>query len=145
MTNNLKELQKEEAIKIIKKLTKSFDLSPNILKDFKKGKLSCSIGEYIFNIGFNSRIEELIKRFEKENDTLAYYCIIYKELNELKMAILYVNTNIDDWEMEREYMVSSRGSLRINAFVYSLILPTFKADYEDITVSSIDGALVKVD
>lgn len=143
--NNLKNLQKEEAIRRIKKLTKSFDLSPNILEDYKENKISCTIGNYIFNIGVNSKIEELIKRFEKENDALAYYCIVYEDYNELKMAILYVNDIKEDWKMDREYMVSSYGLLRTNTYVYSLLLPSFRANYESITLSSTDGVLVKVD
>ena len=142
---NLRKLQKEEAVKRIKKLTKSFDLSPNILKDFKRNKLSCTIDDYIFNIGFNSKIEEIIKKYENENNELVYYCIIYQRQNRVEMALLSIGSNAEDWEIEREYMVSTRGLLRLNTYIYDLLLPSFKTYYGDITISSIDGALVKVD
>ena len=69
--SNLRELQKEEAIKRLEILTKKFDLKPNILEDFKMGKISLSINKYLTSIESNSTFREIVDIHEQQNNSRA--------------------------------------------------------------------------
>ena len=104
MVKNLKELQKEEAIKRLEILTNKFDLKSNILEDFKMDKISLSINKYLTTIENNSTFRNIIDIHEQQNNSLAYYGIVFKAFDMLMFAILTISPNIEDWEKEKELL-----------------------------------------
>ena len=82
MSKISKEAKKEEAVKRLEKLTKTFNLRPNnILKYFKEDKLYYSyitckglLGT-IDTINYDKRYAEVVDRFEEEYDCLVYHVI----------------------------------------------------------------------
>ncbi len=102
MIKNIRGLQKEEAVKRLDILTKKFDLKSNILKDFKMDKISLSINKYLTTIENNSTFRNIIDIHEQQNNSLAYYGIVFKAFDMLMFAILTISPNIEDWENERQ-------------------------------------------
>lgn len=78
-----KEAKKEEAVKRLEELTKTFNLRPNnILKYFKEDKIYYSyvtckglLGT-IDTINYDKRYAEVVDRFEEEYDCLVYHVIL---------------------------------------------------------------------
>ena len=82
MSKISKEAKKEEAVKRLEELTKTFNLRPNILKYFKEDKLYYSyitckglLGT-IDTINYDKRYTEVVDRFEEEYDCLVYHVIL---------------------------------------------------------------------
>jgi hypothetical protein len=82
MSKISKEAKKEEAVKRLEELTKTFNLRPNILKYFKEDKLYYSyitckglLGT-IDTINYDKRYAEVVDRFEEEYDCLVYHVIL---------------------------------------------------------------------
>lgn len=100
MVEDIKSLQKEEAIKRLELL----NLHPNVLKDFKAGRITVS---ETMGRGFNGMLfwasdkdMEYIKEFEKEHDAIVYHAIrVNTSFGEL-LALLYVSKYTDEWDLD---------------------------------------------
>lgn len=101
MNNNLKEIQKKEAIKRLQNLTNKFNLKTMILEDFKKGIIDISTNDSTFPIYLFERIEKIIDKLEKESDIIIYHIITSKIDSCLFAKILYVSNNPKKWRFER--------------------------------------------
>lgn len=103
MSKISKEAKKEEAVKRLEELTKTFNLRPNnILKYFKEDKIYYSyitckglLGT-IDTINYDKRYAEVVDRFEEEYDCLAYHVIETGNT----IALLFVSDNKEEWEFE---------------------------------------------
>lgn len=141
MTNNIKELQKKEAIKRLEILTKKFDLKSNILEDFKKDKVSLSIEKYLTSIDSKSTFGEIVKIHEQQNNSLAYYGIVFKAFDMLMFAILTVSPYIEDWEKERELLYKYDNLICLSGYAYNLDIPNKCTEFINMIITSENGAL----
>ena len=141
MINNIKELQKKEAIKRLEILTKKFDLKPNILEDFKKDKVSLSIEKYLTSIDSKSTFGEIVKIHEQQNNSLAYYGIVFKAFDMLMFAILTVSPYIEDWEKEREFLYKYDNLICLSGYVYNLDIPNKCTEFINMIITSENGTL----
>ncbi len=109
MSKISKEAKKEEAVKRLEELTKTFNLRPNnILKYFKEDKLYYSyitckglLGT-IDTINYDKRYAEVVGRFEEEYDCLVYHVIETGNT----IALLFVSDNKEEWEFEHSAAVN---------------------------------------
>lgn len=142
MIENIKELQKEEAIKRLEILSKKFDLKSNILKDFKKGILSLTINKYLTSLeDRNSPLGKIINLHEQQNNSLAYYGIVFKAFDMLMFIILTVSPNKEDWEKEEELLNKYDNFICLSGYAYNLDIPNKCCEFENLTISSENGVL----
>ncbi len=141
MINNIKELQKKEAIKRLQILTEKFDLKSNILEDFKKDKISLSIEKYLTSIDSKSTFGEIVKLHEQHNNSLAYYGIVFKAFDMLMFAILTVSPYIEDWEKERELLYKYDNLICLSGYAYNLDIPNKCTEFINMIITSVNGAL----
>lgn len=161
---NLKEKQKKEAISNLKTLVKTFDLDPQILKNFEQGKVC--YGEDIkrgeiskLNIlEENRQYLSLVEKFEKETNALVYYCIltpaefIFSQLTGYCFSLLYVSEYTEDWSVGRLCNVVDNGNGFRYGDLYSYTYNLYKdgdvivfdegeCEYGGIVVHDINGVL----
>lgn len=142
MQKNLRDLQKEEAIKRLEILTNKFDLKSNILEDFKMDKISLSINKYLTTIENNSTLREIIDIHEQQNNSLAYYGIVFKAFDMLMFAILTISPNIENWENEREFLNKYKNFICLSGYTYNLDILNKCTDFVNMVIKSEDGALI---
>lgn len=142
MVKNLKELQKEEAIKRLEILTNKFDLKSNILEDFKMDKISLSINKYLTTIENNSTFRNIIDIHEQQNNSLAYYGIVFKAFDMLMFAILTISPNIEDWEKERELLNKYENFICLSGYAYNLDILNKCTEFVNMVITSENGALI---
>ena len=141
MSKISKEAKKEEAVKRLEELTKTFNLRPNnILKYFKEDKIYYSyitckgpLGT-IDTINYDKRYAEVVDRFEEEYDCLVYHVIETGNT----IALLFVSDNKEEWEFE---------TLFCGQYVFAYVCNFDNPDYSefgDIIISSFKGALIRI-
>lgn len=140
MSKISKEAKKEEAVKRLEELTKTFNLRPNILKYFKEDKLYYSyitckglLGT-IDTINYDKRYAEVVDRFAEEYDCLVYHVIETGNT----IALLFVSNNKEGWEFE---------TLCCGQYVFAYVCNFDNPDYSefwDIIISSFKGALIRI-
>lgn len=142
MIKNIRGLQKEEAVKRLDILTKKFDLKSNILEDFKMDKISLSINKYLTTIENNSTFRNIIDIHEQQNNSLAYYGIVFKAFDMLMFAILTISPNIEDWENERELLNKYENFICLSGYAYNLDILNKCTEFVNMVITSEDGTLI---
>ncbi len=109
--NDLRALQKIEAIKRLKILQKKFGLLENVITEFEKedtlyyseyvNKCCPAILYWVSNI---EEYENKIKQFEKEHDALVYHAILTPTTFGTILTLLYVTEQEEVWEEDREHL-----------------------------------------
>ncbi len=98
---NLRELQRLEAIRRLKKLEKKCILSPKILEDYEKGKILVSAWDRLIDIKRFKSLKEEIKKFEKDENALVYHCITCSTYGTVIILLLFVGNDNNEWFGER--------------------------------------------
>ena len=129
MTQELRQLQKAEAIKRLELLK----LLPNVITDFKnndtvyyserQNKIFDGILYWISN---NEDYERLVKEFEENYDALVYHAQLTRLSYGLCLSMLFVSKYQEEWEMEREAITNPYdGVIDAYAYVANLNEPDF--------------------
>lgn len=129
MTQELRQLQKAEAIKRLELLK----LLPNVITDFKnndtvyyserQNKIFDGILYWISN---NEGYERLVKEFEENYDALVYHAQLTRFSYGLCLSMLFVSKYQEEWEMEREAITNPYdGVIDTYAYVANLNEPDF--------------------
>lgn len=129
MTQELRQLQKAEAIKRLELLK----LLPNVITDFKnndtvyyserQNKIFDGILYWISN---NEDYERLVKEFEENYDALVYHAQLTRFSYGLCLSMLFVSKYQEEWEMEREAITNPYdGIIDTYAYVANLNEPDF--------------------
>lgn len=129
MTQELRQLQKAEAIKRLELLK----LLPNVITDFKnndtvyyserQNKIFDGILYWISN---NEDYERLVKEFEENYDALVYHAQLTIFSYGLCLSMLFVSKYQEEWEMEREAITNPYdGVVDTYAYVANLNEPDF--------------------
>lgn len=129
MTQELRQLQKAEAIKRLELLK----LLPNVITDFKntdtvyyserQNKIFDGILYWISN---NEDYERLVKEFEENYDALVYHTQLTRFSYGLCLSMLFVSKYQEEWEMEREAITNPYdGVIDTYAYVANLNEPDF--------------------
>lgn len=129
MTQELRQLQKAEAIKRLELLK----LLPNVITDFKnndtvyyserQNKIFDGILYWISN---NEDYERLVKEFEENYDALVYHAQLTRFSYGLCLSMLFVSKYQEEWKMEREAITNPYdGVIDTYAYVANLNEPDF--------------------
>lgn len=129
MTQELRQLQKAEAIKRLELLK----LLQNVITDFKnndtvyyserQNKIFDGILYWISN---NEDYERLVKEFEENYDALVYHAQLTRFSYGLCLSMLFVSKYQEEWEMEREAITNPYdGVIDTYAYVANLNEPDF--------------------
>lgn len=129
MTQELRQLQKAEAIKRLELLK----LLPNVITDFKnndtvyyserQNKIFDGILYWISN---DEDYERLVKEFEENYDALVYHAQLTRFSYGLCLSMLFVSKYQEEWEMERDAIANLYdGVIDTYAYVANLNEPDF--------------------
>ena len=129
MTQELRQLQKAEAIKRLELLK----LLPNVITDFKnndtvyyserQNKIFDGILYWISN---NEDYERLVKEFEENYDALVYHAQLTRFSYGLCISMLFVSKYQEEREMERDAIANPYdGVIDTYAYVANLNEPDF--------------------
>lgn len=129
MTQELRQLQKAEAIKRLELLK----LLPNVITDFKnndtvyyserQNKIFDGILYWISN---DEDYERLVKEFEENYDALVYHAQLTRFSYGLCLSMLFVSKYQEEWEMERDAITNPYdGVIDTYAYVANLNEPDF--------------------
>lgn len=142
MKKNFKEEQREEAVRRLETLVHKFNLSENILNDYKKDIIKCTYNNMVVrNVSLDKPLSKIIARVEKEHNVVVYYCFVNTIcLSSSVMtlfAMLCVSKYKEDWEFERLNFDS------VGAYVENL---TFKecSEFGDVGVNVRNRMLIKI-
>lgn len=113
MTEELKQLQKEEAIKRLEILKFKYGLQENVIKEFSKSGTIFYSEHNCYTMQWSIRIiskdkdfETAIKEFELDNNALVYYAIFEPPTNRgLELNMLYVSEDKWNWKNETEELL----------------------------------------
>lgn len=95
---DLREQQKQEAIKRMKKL----GIMEQPIKEFEEeGKINLSEGPGLL-YWLNDEEQEMVRKFEEENNGLVYHVIKTQMNLGLMYSFLYVSEHIEEWQMDME-------------------------------------------
>lgn len=95
---DLREQQKQEAIKRMKKL----GIMEQPIKEFEEeGKINLSEGPGLL-YWLNDEEQEMVRKFEEESNGLVYHVIKTQMNFGLMYSFLYVSEYIEEWKMDME-------------------------------------------
>lgn len=109
MEQDLKQLQKTEAIERLKILQDKFELMETVTKEFEKED-TLYYSEYVnkqcpailYWISNKEDYEKAIKQFEKKHNVLVYHTILTRTTFGKLLTLLYVSANQDEWKRDRD-------------------------------------------
>lgn len=155
MKENLKEELTKEAIKRLNILSKKYNLNPVILENYQKDGMVYYSEDTV--LGKKSKIEELsnntqfleiVKRFEEENNAIAYHCISIPKhlLGELSflgslLNILYIAKGRNKDSKGFNTLLEHNC---MDTYTYNLDIEDF-SEFGQISLIGVDGALSRKD
>lgn len=109
MEQNLKELQKTEALNRLEILENRYKLLKNVVTEFKK-KDNLYYSEYmnkhcpaiLYWVSNKKEYKNAIKKFEKEHNALVYHAILTRTVFGTILTLLYVSEHQDEWLGDRK-------------------------------------------
>lgn len=110
MGQDLKQLQKQEAIERLKILQDKFELMETVTKEFEKED-TLYYSEYVnknfpavlYWINNNEEYKEAIKQVERKHNILVYHVILTPTYdNGIVLTLLYVSSSQEEWKNDRE-------------------------------------------
>lgn len=131
---NMKELQKKEALERIKIL----ELHQNVYDEFlKEEKLNVSEKGILF--WENEEQQKMIDEWEKETENLVYHVIHnFTEFGEL-YSFLYVSKHEEEWETDREDLKHGYALVYVKN-----ITDEYCSEYGSIGIKKFIGGLIRV-
>ena len=108
---DLKQLQKNEAIKRLKILQDKFELMETVTKEFKQEDI-LYYSEYVnknypavlYWISNNKEYENAIKKFEEKHNAIVYHSILTRTTFGTILTLLYVSEEQDVWQEDKEQL-----------------------------------------
>lgn len=109
----LKLLQKQEAIKRLKMLEKHYLLHKNVLKEFEEDEtiyysenLGGAFAGTLYWLRNQERYVKAVKEIVSKTQIYVYYCILnHTELGDM-FTMLYISPYKEEWKLEREDLKS---------------------------------------
>ena len=139
---NLRELQKQEAIKRLEILEKLYNLHPNVLKEFKQDG-TVYYSEHINNLQsgilywLNSQPKyvDAVKDVESKYNVYVYHCILNHTQDGDWLTMLYVATDVDMWKYDRDDLVSG------NMMAYVETFDDINSEFGYVQIKGINGGI----
>jgi len=142
----LREKQKQEAIKRLELLQKEYLLHKNVLKEFKEDETiyySENLGGFYQGILYwlhnKNEYVKVVKEIEKKSNIYVYHCILnhYKDDGDV-LTMLYVSSDEEFWEDERRELKDGFPCI----YNYSFSFPKL-AEFGGAEITGVNGGLAR--
>lgn len=108
MAEDIRTLQKKEAIERLKILHEKYELLENVITEFEKDD-TLYYSEYknkvfsavLYWVSNREDLTELVKKVEEEKGILVYHAILTPTIYGTYFSLLYVSKNKKEWENEK--------------------------------------------
>lgn len=108
MAEDIRTLQKKEAIERLKILHEKYELLENVITEFEKED-TLYYSEYknkvfsavLYWVSNREDLTELVKKVEEEKGILVYHAILTPTIYGTYFSLLYVSKNKKEWENEK--------------------------------------------
>ena len=108
MAEDIRTLQKKEAIERLKILHEKYELLENVITEFEKED-TLYYSEYknkvfsavLYWVSNREDLTELVKKVEKEKGILVYHAILTPTIYGAFFSMLYVSKNQEEWENDK--------------------------------------------
>lgn len=140
----LREKQKQEAIKRLELLQKEYLLHKNVLKEFKQDETiyysECFGGFYngiLYWLRNKPEFIEKVKEIEEEYNLYVYHCILnHTNMGDI-LSMLYVSSESDYWKDEQEHLINDGYA---EAYVWNLSFE-MDSEFDTIGINGVNGGL----
>lgn len=143
---NLRALQKQEAIKRLEILQQNYGLHENVLNEFKEDETiyySENLGGAFAGVLYWLRNREeflnAVKKIEEKSKIFVYHCILNHTQDGDLLTMLYISAYKDEWKMELEEL----GTTYINAYVCNLS-DSSSSEFGGIQITGVNGGIVRL-
>ncbi len=146
MAEDIRTLQKKEAIERLKILHEKYELLENVITEFEKED-TLYYSEYknkvfsavLYWVSNREDLTELVKNVEEEKGILVYHAILTPTIYGTYFSLLYVSQNQEEWEEEKMYLKESITS------AYSINLSDIEmAEFGDIQIAGAMGGIRQI-
>ena len=142
---DLRENQKQEAIKRLKILEEVYQLHPNVLKEFKQDgtvyyseQVNSMYRGILYWLRNKPKYVQAVKNVEEKYNIFVYHCILhYTEFGEC-LTMLYVSSTPEEWERDKNELKTGY----IVAYVYNL--DEIYSEFGSIEIAGANGGIVRV-
>ena len=146
MAEDIRTLQKKEAIERLKILHEKYELLENVITEFEKED-TLYYSEYknkvfsavLYWVSNREDLTELVKKVEKEKGILVYHAILTPTIYGAFFSMLYVSKNQEEWENDK---IELKESLPV---AYCTNLSDSKmAEFGDIQIAGAMGGIRQI-
>ena len=142
---DLRENQKQEAIKRLKILEEVYQLHPNVLKEFKQDgtvyyseQVNSMYRGILYWLRNKPKYVQAVKNVEEKYNIFVYHCILhYTEFGDW-LSMLYVSDTPDNWQDEKLELKSG------TPFAYVYTFDEFSSEFGPIEIASASGGLTRL-
>lgn len=147
INKELREKQKQEALKRLKILQKDYLVHKNVLKEFKENETiyySENFGGYMQGILYwlhnKSQYVEKVKEIEEKRNIYVYKCILsHTNFGDI-LDCLYISSDEESWEYEREQLENDGI---VDSYCINLS-DEYCSEFSCIEIIGVNGGLTRV-
>ena len=140
----LRDKQKQEAIKRLEILQSEYMLHKNVLKEFKADKTIYYSENFsgfqqgiLYWLHNKDEFVNIVKNIEEKRNIFVYHCILNHYVDDGDvLTMLYVSSDIEDWENERQELKDGLPCV----YTYSFNFPQF-SEFGGITITGANGGI----
>lgn len=142
---NLKELQKQEAVERLKILQQKFKIHPNVLQEYKLNetiyyseRVNIIYNGILYWLSNKQEYVDAVKEIENKYNIYVYHCLLsHTEFGDW-LSMLFVSSTPDKWAEEKSKLMTSFPE----AYVYDF--SNFCSEFGDIQIAGVNGGLTRV-
>ncbi len=146
-SEELRILQKQEAIERLKILEREYKLHKNVLREFKTdetiyysetiNKFFCGILYWLHN---EQKYIDKVKQIEEKCNIYVYHCILtHTEFGDC-LTMLYVSSDEENWEDERNQLINDGY---VDVYVENLSCKEL-SEFETVKISGVNGGIERI-
>lgn len=143
----LKILQKKEAIERLKILQKEYKVHSNVLREFKEDEkiyYSETVNKFFAGVLYwldnKQEFVNAVKEIEKRRNIFVYHCILNNtEFGEI-LTMLYISSDKEMWDYERKQLENDGY---VDSYVCNLSCNNY-SEFGMIGINGINGGLVRM-
>lgn len=142
----LRNKQKQEAIKRLEILEKEYLVHKNVLKEFKQNEtiyysenLGGAFSGILYWVRNKKDFVEKVKEIEEKRNIYVYHCILnhYRDFGDV-LTMLYISEDEEFWEYEKEELKDGYAS----AYVWNISFEPY-SEFGDVGIYGVNGGLAR--
>ena len=141
----LRELQKQEAIKRLEIIEKMNNIHHNVLKEFKQDesiyyseRINSNFDGILYWIKNKLEFVDAVQEIEDKYNLFVYHCILNHTQNGLWLSMLFVSNEPENWTQEQEEL---KDGLPV-AYVYDF--GGYGSEFGTIQIAGTNGGLTRL-